>query len=144
MGEAFTIGQVAKQAGIRTSRIRYYESVGLLSAPPRMSGRRVYHADVFDTLRLIQFGQDAGFSIDEIRHVLDGFDRRTRASERWQKVAKRKLEDVATVIERAQRMRRVLESLLSCECIQLSGCVAACGPPQAPVRQVRARRAVTR
>ena len=140
MGAAFTIGQVAKQAGIRTSRIRYYEGVGLLSAAPRVSGHRVYGAEVLDTLRLIQFGQDAGFSIDEIRHVLDGFDRRTPASERWQKVAKRKLQDVATLIERAQRMQRILESLLSCECIQLSECIGACSPAPLVTGPSRVRR----
>lgn len=140
MGVALTIGQVAKEAGIRTSKIRYYESVGLLSAAPRVSGQRVYDPDVLNTLRLIQFAQDAGFSIDEIRHVLDGFDRRTPASERWQKVAKRKLQDVATLIERAQRMQRVLESLLSCECVQLSECVSSCSPAPLIVRPARARR----
>ena len=140
MSTGFTIGQIAKQAGIRTSKIRSYESVGLLRAAPRVSGHRVYDADVLDTLRLIQFGQDAGFSIDEIRHVLGGFDRRTPASERWQAIAKCKLQDVAKLIERAQRMQRVLESLLSCECIQLSECVASCGPTPAVVRPRRARR----
>src|SRR5437773_1963377 len=102
--EELRIGQVARQAGVRTSKIRYYESVGLLSAPPRVSGRRAYERDVLDTLRLIQFAQDAGFTIAEIRHVLRGFDRLTPASARWQMVAREKLRDVATVIERAQRM----------------------------------------
>ena len=133
-----TIGQVAKQAGIRTSKIRYYESVGLLAAAPRISGRRLYGPDVLDTLRLIQFAQDAGFSIPEIRHVLDGFDRRTPASARWQKLARRKLQDVGTIIERAQRMQGVLTTLLSCQCVELSDCVNSCGPVSSPVSRIRA------
>jgi MerR family transcriptional regulator, redox-sensitive transcriptional activator SoxR len=123
-----SIGQVAKEVGIRTSKIRYYESVGLLRAVPRLGGRRVYERDVLDTLHLIQFAQDAGFSIDDIRHVLDGFDRQTPPSARWQSLAKRKLRDVSTLIERAQRMQRILEALLSCECTQLSDCIQSCNP----------------
>lgn len=139
----YSIGQVATQAGIRTSKIRYYESVGLLSAAPRVSGRRAYQREILDTLRLIQFAQDAGFSIDEIRHVLDGFDRRTPASVRWQTMAKRKLEDVQALMDRAQRMQRILEALLTCKCIQLSECARLCSTPlplAAPARTRRRRR----
>jgi MerR family redox-sensitive transcriptional activator SoxR len=126
--EQLTIGGVAKQVGIRTSKIRYYESVGLLGAAPRVSGRRVYESDIVDTLRLIQFAQDAGFTIDEIRHILRGFDRSTPASARWQIMARAKLRDVAMLIERAERMQQILESLLSCECVQLSECARLCRP----------------
>jgi MerR family redox-sensitive transcriptional activator SoxR len=138
--KALMIGQIAKQVGIRTSKIRYYESVGLLSAPARRSGRRVYESEVLDTLRLIQFAQDAGFSIEEIRHVLRGFDRSTPASVRWQSMAREKLQDVATLIERAQRMQQILESLLSCECVQLSECASQCRPAVARSVAISTRR----
>jgi MerR family transcriptional regulator, redox-sensitive transcriptional activator SoxR len=128
-----TIGQVAKLAGIRTSKLRYYESVGVLGPAPRIAGRRVYRSDVLDTLRLIQFAQEAGFAIDEIRHVLGGLDRHTPPSARWQHVAQRKLRDVGALIQRAQRMQAVLERLLSCECVQLSDCVTLCQPPITPL-----------
>jgi MerR family redox-sensitive transcriptional activator SoxR len=127
-GAELTIGQVANQVGIRTSKIRYYESVGLLGVARRLGGRRMYGRDVLDTLRLIQFAQDAGFAIDEIRHVLAGFDRRTPPSARWQSVARQKLRDVDLLVGRAQRMKRVLEALLSCECNQLSECISLCDP----------------
>jgi MerR family redox-sensitive transcriptional activator SoxR len=91
----------------------------------------VYEDDVLDMLRLIQFAQDAGFTINEIRHVLRGFDRSTPASARWQSAAREKLRDVATLIERAERMLRILELLLSCECVRLSECASQCGPPAA-------------
>ena len=45
-----TIGEVARRAGMRTSRIRYYESVGLLPEPERISGMRRYDADVLQRL----------------------------------------------------------------------------------------------
>jgi MerR family redox-sensitive transcriptional activator SoxR len=125
---SFSIGEVARRAGVRPSKIRYYEEIGLLAAPYRVSGRRVYAGDVLNALALIQFAQDAGFSIQEIRHVLDGFDRRTPPSKRWQEVARRKLQEVSVLIERAKRMQGMLESLLTCECVRLADCVDACNP----------------
>lgn len=128
-GEArLSIGQVARTAGIRTSKVRYYESVGLLASARRPSGYRVYPSSVLDTLRVIQFAQDAGFSIADIRHVLAGFDRRTPASERWQRVARRKLEELKAQLERTRRMQAILERLVACECVQLSECTSLCGP----------------
>jgi MerR family redox-sensitive transcriptional activator SoxR len=124
---ALTIGQVAKQAGIRTSKIRYYESVGLLKAPARLSGRRTYSPDVIAALSVIQFAQDAGFSIPEIRHVLAGFDRTTPVSKRWQSVASRKLQEVRTLIDRARKMEAILERLVACDCIKMSECLITCG-----------------
>jgi DNA-binding transcriptional MerR regulator len=40
------ISEVAKRVGIRASAIRYYERIGLLPAPSRISGRRFYEPDV--------------------------------------------------------------------------------------------------
>lgn len=118
-----SIGDLARQAGVRPSALRYYESVGLLAPPMRVSGRRVYEAGALDVLRLIQLAKGAGFSVAEIRKLLNGFDRTTPASARWQTMAGRKLEDVNALIERAERMRDLLEKLLTCRCVQLAECV---------------------
>lgn len=44
-------GEVAQQAGIQPSAIRYYESEGLLPAPERVNGRRKYDARVLQRIR---------------------------------------------------------------------------------------------
>lgn len=118
-----TIGAVARQAAVRTSALRYYESVGLLRAPRRVSGRRVYDADVLGILRLVKLAQGAGFTVAEIRHLLHGFNRTTPASERWQAMAAGKLRDVKLLIDRAHEMQRVLEALMTCKCTDLADCV---------------------
>jgi MerR family redox-sensitive transcriptional activator SoxR len=118
-----SIGDVARQAGVRTSALRYYESVGLLTPPKRVNGRRVYDASAVDVLRLVQLAKGAGFSVAEIRKLLNGFDRTTPASARWQAMASRKLEDVNATITRAVQMRDLLEKLLTCKCVQLGECV---------------------
>jgi MerR family transcriptional regulator, redox-sensitive transcriptional activator SoxR len=118
-----TIGDVARQAGVRASALRYYESVGLLPSPTRVAGRRMYESSVLDAIRLIQLAKRAGFSVAEIRRLMHGFERTTPASARWQAMATRKLQDVNALIAEAEQMRDVLQKLLTCTCVQLSECV---------------------
>ena len=121
--EQLHIGEVARRAAVRASAIRYYERSGLIHPPRRAAGQRVYDASVFEALALIQLAQDAGFTIRETRMLLNGFDRATPASARWQSLARRKLGEVEDRIARAERMRDVLERLLRCRCETLGECV---------------------
>src|SRR4030095_8345307 len=54
------------------------------------------------------------FTLAEVRTLVSGFDRATPASARWQTMARRKLADVEARIERAVRMKVMLEGLLQC------------------------------
>src|SRR5215469_16362418 len=118
--EALTIGEVAKQAGIQASAIRYYESVGILPRPQRMHGHRRYDTDVLSRLSLIRVAQSAGFTIAEIHRLFEGFDVEVPASERWQELASQKLIEVNALIAHAQDMKRLLEEgLLRCRCVTL-------------------------
>jgi MerR family redox-sensitive transcriptional activator SoxR len=71
-----TIGEVARQAGVATSSIRYYESIGLLPEPERLHGQRRYDTEVLGKLAFIGVAQSAGFKLDEIRELVDGIDGR--------------------------------------------------------------------
>lgn len=122
--EQFTIGEIAQRAGIRTSAIRYYESVGLLPAARRVSGQRRYGEDVLTQLTLVQMAQEAGFRIDEIRTLLGGFPEDTPPSLRWRDPAQRKLPEVDALIARMQTVRQVLEESLQCDCLTLDACAA--------------------
>ena len=125
--EALTIGEVAKQTGIQTSAIRYYESVGILPRPQRLHGHRRYDASVFSRLSLIHIAQSAGFTITEIHRLFEGFDKDVPASARWQELALQKLVEVNALIEHAQAMKRLLEEeLLKCACITLEECASHC------------------
>jgi MerR family transcriptional regulator, redox-sensitive transcriptional activator SoxR len=121
--EELTIGEVAKQAGIRASAIRYYESVEVLPAPQRVNGRRRYDSRVLERLAVIQIAQQAGFTVAEIRTLFNGFAPETPASTRWEALAQQKLAEVDTLIRRAQAMKRVMEEeLLRCRCLTLDEC----------------------
>ena len=118
-----SIGVVARRTGLRVSALRYYESAGLIAPARRVGGRRVYDESIFSAVALVKLAQDAGFTVNETRRLISGFDRATPASVRWQTMARKKLTDVAGRIEQAERMKRLLEHLLQCPCETLEQCV---------------------
>ncbi|MFS8124759.1 MerR family transcriptional regulator [Rhizobium sp. BR 250] len=65
------IGELAKRTGLTNSRIRFYESAGLLKMVDRRpNGYRRYPSEAVTVLELITTAQAAGFSLDEIRTLL--------------------------------------------------------------------------
>lgn len=66
------IGALSRLIGVNIETIRYYERIGMLPAPPRTaSGRRVYGAGERRMLAFIRRGRELGFSLPEIRALLD-------------------------------------------------------------------------
>ena len=118
-----TISEVARQAGIRTSAIRYYESVGLLPLPRRVGGQRRYQADILRRLAFIQAAQAVGLSVADMQTLLQELNGGAPLSARWQSLAKRKLAEVDTLIQRAHSMRQMLEQGLQCGCPDLEQCI---------------------
>jgi MerR family transcriptional regulator, redox-sensitive transcriptional activator SoxR len=134
--ESMSIGQVSSSAGVRPSALRYYESVGMLPSPERTNGRRRYDGEllreVLDRLAVVRIAQQAGFTISEIRTLLDGFSQDTPPSERWRILAQDKLPEVEALVERALSMKDLLERGLRCECLRLEECsLVGNGSPQA-------------
>lgn len=65
------IGELAERTGLAPSRIRFYERIGLLKAVERQAnGYRSYPDDAVLVLKLIAAGQNAGFSLEELRTLL--------------------------------------------------------------------------
>jgi MerR family redox-sensitive transcriptional activator SoxR len=119
-GAYLKIGEVAKRSSLRKSAIRYYESIGLLPEPDRVSGQRVYDASVLRRLALIDVSQRAGLTLDEIRELLEAGSE--PISERLQALAARKLPDVEALIARAEAMRDWLKGAQACDCEAIDDC----------------------
>lgn len=114
------IGEVARQAGVRASLLRYYEEIGLLPTAPRVSGQRRYDGSVLRRLAVIDVAQRAGLSLDEIRDLLEiGTD---PLSEHLRALAERKLPEIQALIDRAQRVEGWLEAATRCDCPTVDEC----------------------
>lgn len=67
-----TIGAAARRSGVNAKAIRYYESIGLLSAADRTEGGfRTFDQNDILRLRLIGRARRLGFSLDEIRRIVE-------------------------------------------------------------------------
>jgi DNA-binding transcriptional MerR regulator len=107
--EQFTIGEVARRAGVATSAVRYYERRGLLRADGRRSGQRRFTEATLRRLIFIGMLQDAGLALDEIAGVLDA-----GTVQEWKAIAGRRLEALDAEIERLTQARTYLEGALLC------------------------------
>jgi DNA-binding transcriptional MerR regulator len=131
-GFPLTIGAVAELAGKRPSLIRYYEQIGLLPQPVRVSGRRRYDAAIVRTLAVIETGQRAGLALDEIKVLLSASPDDVAAIDRLREVAGRKLPEITALIERSELVRSWLECAARCECPNLDECPLFGDPPPLP------------
>src|ERR1700761_9442837 len=93
-----SIGEVAEKAGSSVSAIRFYEREGLLPEPERVGGRRRFGEGTVKRLGIIDVAKQAGFSLEEIRILLDSIDRGAPAHEQLRNLAARKLPEVDALI----------------------------------------------
>ena len=120
--EFFAIGEVASASGKAPSAIRYYEAIGLLPEPARVSGRRRYPAEVVRSLAVIDTAQRAGLALDEIRLLLRAAEDESDSVEKLREVAERRLPVLREAIARAEVVRKWLEQAADCCCPTLQTC----------------------
>jgi MerR family redox-sensitive transcriptional activator SoxR len=120
--KTLSIGEVAKKAGISVSAIRFYERSGLLPEAERVGGKRRFGADAVRRIGVINVAKQAGFSLEEVRALLDSIDRGAPAHEELQALAARKLPEMDALIERAGAMRDWLAVASDCGCESLEDC----------------------
>lgn len=117
-----TIGKLAAESGLPASTIRYWERIGLLPNAPRVNGQRRYRPDAVDSLAVLRLAQSCGFSLKEMRHLLNGFRPAVPASRRWQELAQKKMCELDEQLRRLETMRQMVDRLRHCQCADLSDC----------------------
>ena len=118
------IGELANATGTKVETIRYYEQTGLLPAPARTHGNyRSYGPDHLARLSFIRRARDLGFSIEQVRALLDLSDDRTRDCATVDHIASEHLREVDRKIADLTALRRELSAVIaSCD----GGTVAEC------------------
>jgi len=110
---SYKIGKTAKLAGVNKTTIRYYERRNLISKPDRMdSGYRLFSQRHIDQIRFIKRAQELGFTLSEIKNLLNvKMDEETNCSE-VKREAEQKYQDVVSKIEDLQRIKKTLINLI--------------------------------
>ncbi len=109
----FTIGQLAKLAGIDVQTVRYYEKRRLLSPSSRRpSGYRVYDHEAVGRLRFIRNAKALGFTLREIGELLNlRVNGRAHCGD-VQRKAEAKLHGVEAKLTGLQALARALRGLI--------------------------------
>ncbi|MFT3810514.1 MAG: MerR family transcriptional regulator [Micropepsaceae bacterium] len=106
------IGELAKRTGLTNSRIRFYESAGLLQTVDRRpNGYRTYPPEAAMVLELIATAQKAGFSLDEIRTLLPP-DLKTWRHDTLIGALRRKVTDIEALQVRLKQSKAQLVALI--------------------------------
>jgi len=127
-----TIGEVARRAGVATSSIRYYESIGVLPEPDRLHGQRRYRGDVLGKLAFIGVAQSAGFKLEEIKGLVGGLDGGNGMADQMRALSTQKLEEVDALLERTKAMKGWLEVAKECGCGSPAECALFPAPGEEP------------
>jgi Cu(I)-responsive transcriptional regulator len=108
------IGAAANASGVSAKTIRHYEAIGLIANGVRRdNGYRDYDARDVHELRFIRSARDLGFSLEEIRALLDLWRDRARSSRDVHALAARHLHEIEAKIAELQVMAKTLRQLIS-------------------------------
>lgn len=126
--EQLTIGELARRTGVATSALRYWEELGLLPAPARVSGQRRYPQSAVGLVSVILVLRDIGFTLREARALIAS---RSMALVAWRESAQCKLTELDQRIAHAQAARTAIAHALACphedilECPNFASVIAA-------------------
>lgn len=111
MQQGMTIGRLAKAAGVNVETIRYYQRRGLLAEPHKpQGGHRRYPAGAAERIAFVRRAQQLGFSLAEVKDLLQHADGRNHRETR--RIAERKHAVLDLHIGQLSRMRKRLKALI--------------------------------
>lgn len=106
------IGELAKQSGLSSSAIRFYESKGLLKSVGRLSnGYREYPPEAVAVLAIIINAQQTGFTLDEIKSILPA-DISGWQHEQLMATLRKKIDDIESMERRLAENKAHIMSLI--------------------------------
>lgn len=112
--EAIAIGELSRLTGVNIETIRYYEKIKLFPAPLRTEGgHRLYGPRERRTLAFIRRARELGFTLDEIRALLDlGGPGRASCAE-VKEIATHHLDDIRAKIADLRKLERLLATTIA-------------------------------
>lgn len=107
------IGEVSLCSKIGIEALRFYERSGILGKPARTAnGYRVYDANVLDRLAFIKKAQTLGFSLDEIRRIIEESNAGESPCAEVREIVRRRLSEIDQHLRDLRRYRKELATTL--------------------------------
>lgn len=118
-----TIGDVSARTGLAVSAIRYYEEMGLVSPGRNAGGQRRFARSDIRRLSFVMIAQEFGFTLPEIRAVLDRLpDDRAPNKRDWSRISLGFRARLDARIAAMQNLRDRLDGCIGCGCLSLATC----------------------
>ena len=109
----WTVGEIARQAGVNLETVRYYERRRLLPSPPRThSGYRLYDQQSLKRIRFIRRAKALGYTLTEIRELLGLQIRQAGPDAKLRSKTQEKLADIELKIQSLSHIRDLLAELV--------------------------------
>jgi len=116
-----TRGKLAKQSGVNFATVRYYEKLGLLPEPARSNaGYRMFSNESIKRIRFIKQAQELGFSLKEIKELLELRVTPEATTSDVRIHANKKIAEISDKIKRLQEMKHSLKVLVGICCDEAS------------------------
>ncbi len=112
-----TIGGLAERFGLRPHVLRHWEAAGLLVPAERINGRRRYATRHIARVAMIVRGKAAGFSLEQLRDVLDARDAETRRT-----LLQNHHAELERRIREIEASRTLIEHAMSCRADDFTQC----------------------
>lgn len=124
---ALTTGQVADEAGVDYQTVLFYEKEGLIDEPPRLdNGYRQYPHEAVRAIRFIRRAQELGFTLQEIKKLMELEDARNASCEEVRRFASEKRDEIRQKIEEYRKLESALDELIRT-------CVDSDAPGECPI-----------
>ena len=111
------IGEVASATGVAVSAVRYYDEIGVVRATSRVGGQRRFDREAVGRVNFIRLVQEAGFSLEEIRTMLDD-----EGGARREEVIENKLVELSQRRYRLEAMIAMVREIHACGCEAVASC----------------------
>lgn len=116
--------ELSAATGCNLETIRYYEGIGVLPEPPRTAkGHRAYGASHVARLKFVMRSRELGFSLDQVRELLEMVDRGVQTCAEVHRRTAAHLGDVRSKIADLKRIEHVLsDTLAKCSEAEVPDC----------------------
>lgn len=118
--DLFTIGELARRAGVATSALRFYEDKGLISSVRTDGNQRRFSRSTLRTVSVIRAARAIGLPLSSIAESLPASG--SPGKRDWNRMARSWTEDLDRRIAELKQLRDDLGDCIGCGCLSLRSC----------------------